>query len=333
MSRAGLPTACLALLALSGCVRAAIQPVNGAGRAAPSLTASRAADSAAPGWYCPMHPDVTSAASGRCSKCGMQLLEGTPYDIQEYDVAMTTSPAAITPGVAFDLRLIVHHPATGDIVTEYETVHDKRYHLFVISQDLSVFQHLHPELGPDGAWTLQVTVPAAGYYRILSDFVPRRGSPQFVGRPLVTAGFDGDIGEGPAVLVADTADAKTVDTITARIDLEPRPLLAGQYGHLTFRLTDVPSGQPITDLQPYLGAFGHTLIMSADMVDVVHSHPSPGPDSDITRGSGGPLLTFDGYLPRPGLYRAWTQFQRHGQVSTVSFTFRVSSLDEAFRSP
>jgi hypothetical protein len=29
----------------------------------------------------------------------------------------------------------------------------------------------------------------------------------------------------------------------------------------------------VTDLQPYLGAFGHALILSEDMRDYVHSHP------------------------------------------------------------
>ena len=53
----------------------------------------------------------------------------------------------------------------------------------------------------------------------------------------------------------------------------PPTFVAGLYGHLNFHLTDTATGRPITDLQTYLGAFGHTLIMSEDMVDYVHSHP------------------------------------------------------------
>jgi hypothetical protein len=108
-------------------------------------------------------------------------------------------------------------------------------------------------------------------------------------------------------------------------------LVAGDYGHLRFTLTDARTGEPVQDLQPYLGAFGHALIMSDDMRDAVHSHPSPGPDSDISRGFGGPDVTFEGYMPRPGLYRAWSQFLRGGTLTTFSFTFSVHSLEEAVK--
>ena len=71
--------------------------------------------------------------------------------------------------------------------------------------------------------------------------------------------------------------------------------------------------------------------MSEDLRDAVHSHPSPGPQSDVTRGLGGPEVTFEGYLPRPGLYRAWTQFLRQGKLTTFTFTFRVRTLEDAVR--
>jgi hypothetical protein len=100
---------------------------------------------------------------------------------------------------------------------------------------------------------------------------------------------------------------------------------------MKFTLADAASGEPIRDLEPYLGAFGHTLILSEDLQDYVHSHPTEGPDSDVSRGLGGPTVTFEGYMPRPGRYRSWTQFQRDGQLTTVPFTFQVYSLEEAVR--
>lgn len=40
---------------------------------------------------------------------------------------------------------------------------------------------------------------------------------------------------------------------------------------------------------------------------------------------GGPDLTFDALLPKPGRYRIWTQFQRGGEVSTASFTVEAAA--------
>jgi hypothetical protein len=112
-----------------------------------------------PTWFCPMHPDVTSAAPGKCRKCDMTLVSGNPFDTRDYELDVTTSPAAIQAGVPFRLTLQVRHPGTGAVVTEFEQIHDKRYHLFVIGDDMTSFQHIHPAEQPDGSWTLDVTVP------------------------------------------------------------------------------------------------------------------------------------------------------------------------------
>ena len=234
------------------------------------------------GWFCPMHPDYTATETGKCPVCGMALIAGDPYDTRDYELDFTTSPAAVASGVPFKMVFQVRHPGTGDAVKNYEVVHDKRYHLFVISQDLSVFQHLHPELQPDGSWELELTLPKPGYYRVLSDFVPSGGSPQFLGQTLVTTDFDEDLESQAAHLEPDLVFTKTVDSITASVELDPVPMVAGQYGHLRFMLSDAATGAPITDLQPYLGAFGHTLILSEDTLDYVHSHPSEGTD-DISQ--------------------------------------------------
>ena len=283
------------------------------------------------GWFCPMHPEVTAAEGGRCRKCGMALVAGDPFDTREYTFEFTTAPTAVKAGVPITMHFSVRHPGTGALITSFEVVHDKRYHLFVVSRDMNVFEHIHPEQQPDGTWAIEVTLPNPGYYQILSDFLPTGGSPQFIGRTLVTTDFTGDLESQAAHLEPETVLTKTVGSISAHVEFEPSILVAGQYGHLAFTLTDAVTRQPVTDLQPYLGAFGHMLILSEDMRDYVHSHPFEGPESDISKGFGGPNVTFEGYLPRSGRYRAWSQFQRKGEVITVPFTLNVSTLEDAVR--
>jgi hypothetical protein len=233
----------------------------------------------------------------------------------------------------------VLHPGTGAPITRFEAVHERQFHLFVISQDMEHFQHVHPELAADGTWTIDVTLPQAGYYKVLSDFLPAGGSSQFIARGLVTAGFTGDLEGGSARLRPDVSATKVVDDITANVSYDPAPFVAGLYGHLTFHLAETKTGRPVTDLQTYLGAFGHTLIMSEDMIDYVHAHPLdivPGsdeenpefvipPGSDLEALRGGPEVTFDGLMPRPGRYRAWTQFRRNDKLYTFVSTFEVAA--------
>lgn len=280
-------------------------------------------------YFCPMHPDVTSATPGRCRKCDMEMLLGDPFDTRDYRLDVAIEPPDVRPKVPFELTLTVGHPATGDVVQEFEVVHDRQYHLFLISHDLSFFEHIHPTQGDDGRWAINAEVPKPGFYRVLSDFVPKGASPQFLSRSIATAGFDGDLESQAPELDEDWQVEKTVDGLVASVSIEPNPLVEGQWGHLTFSLRDAASGAPVTDLQPYLAAFGHTLMMSGDMRDYVHSHPTPRPENDIARGFGGPQVEFEGYMPRAGYYRAWTQFQRAGRISTFPFTFRVLTLDES----
>src|SRR6266850_818459 len=284
-------------------------------------------------WFCPMHPEVTAGEAGRCRKCGMALVAGDPFDTREYSLELTTMPAAVKAGQPATLFFTVRHPGTSALITQYELVHEKPYHLFVVSNDMEFFEHVHPTRQPDGRWAMEVTLPRAGDYRVLSDFLPTGGSPQFVGRTLETAGFTGDLESQQPHLQPDTVFSKTVGSITAHLDLEPYTLVEGQYGHLAFTLTDAKTGRLVTDLQPYLGAFGHALILSEDMRDYVHSHPFEGPESDVSKGAGGPTVTFELYMPRAGKYRAWSQFQRNGEVVTVPFTVNVATVDEAYRNP
>jgi hypothetical protein len=97
---------------------------------------------------------------------------------------------------------------------------------------------------------------------------------------------------------------------------------------LKYHLTDEKTGEPVKDLQPYLGAWGHTLILSEDASDYIHSHPTEMiPDNvDRTKILGGSDVSFESFFPRPGRYRVWSQFQRQGQLITVTFTIRARRL-------
>jgi hypothetical protein len=286
-----------------------------------------------------MHGDYTMDVAGKCPRCGMDLVHAAPFDVRDYQLDFHTVPAAVKPGQKITMFFTFRHPGTGEVVKKFEVVHEKQFHLFVISQDMEFFQHIHPVERPDGTWTIDVVLPKAGYYKVLSDFLPAGGSAQFLARPLVTAGYEGDLEGDSAHLAPDTNLTKSVADITAKVKYDPEVFVVGLYGHMTFFLTDTATGRPVTDLQTYLGAFGHTLIMSEDMEDYVHSHPLDilampdddggppqfliPPGADLEKIRGGPEVTFEGLMPKPGRYRAWTQFRRNDQIRTFAFTFNV----------
>ncbi len=290
-------------------------------------------------YMCPIHSDYTAESPGVCPRDGMMLVPATPFDVRDYKLDFQTVPALPRAGEALTLQFKIAHPGSGELVRDFAMVHEQRYHLFVVSQDMQYFEHIHPVQGPDGTWSIDVVLPRPGYYKVLSDFVPSGGTAQFIARPLVTAGYSGDLVAASARLVPDEIPTKVVGDLSATLSYAPATFIAGLYGHLNFFLRDANTGQPVADLQTYLGAFGHTLILSEDMVDYVHSHPidltagfedESGPmlfmipmgvDPETLRG--GPEVTFDGLMPRAGRFRSFTQFRWRDEIHTFAFTFDV----------
>ena len=277
-------------------------------------------------FYCPMHPDVTSTMPGTCARCGMKLVEGDPYDLREYRLAIEVKPRAPKAGVPATIAFTVRHPSTGEVISQFAEVHAKLFHLFVLSQDLNSYQHVHPEQRSDGSFAIAVTLPKPGYYRLFADFLPIGGAPQVISSAIVTAGYDGDLAAGQARLQPDTPLSRTVDSVTMSLTLPEDGLVAGREETLLFTLQDAKTRQPVTDLEPDLAAFGHTLVMSGDTLKYIHAHPVELlPETNQEAARGGPSLTFKAMLPQPGPYRMWTQIKRKGDVITVPFTVVVSS--------
>jgi heavy metal-binding protein len=275
-------------------------------------------------FYCPMHPDIVARAEGTCSRCGMKLVPGDPLDAREYLVDLTSAPQAVRPGRPAHLVFTIRDPQTRAAVRNFAIVHDKPFHLFVVSHDLEFYDHLHPDMRPDGTWAIDVTVPKPGYYKLYADFLPIGGTPQVIPRVLA-AGNPRDLDEAHAHLPAQDLTPKTAGSMTVSISLPTDGLVAGRDEKLLYRIVDSKTGRPVTDLEAYLAAYGHTLVVSEDTLEYVHAHPVELLPDKIEEAAGGPELTFKALLPKPGRYRLWTQLKRGGTVSTISFTVTAAS--------
>jgi hypothetical protein len=282
----------------------------------------------AEGFTCSMHPEVRLSAGGKCPKCGMPLVAVAPAIVDEFDLRIECSPRAPKPNEKVRLRFSVFNPKTGEQAKKFLVMHEQLFHLFIISQDLNHFQHIHPEFNTDGTFTIETVLPQAGRYKVYSDFYPMEGAPQVLQQSIVTAGHTSDLFASQARLAPDTSLVKTADGIKVELKLEPGEIIAGQPVTLKYHLTDAKTSEPIKDLLPYLGAWGHTLILSQDQSDYVHSHPEETvPETeDRAKLRSGPDVTFEALMPRPGIYRIWTQFLRGETLTTVSFTVRAERL-------
>jgi len=273
-------------------------------------------------YVCPMHADVTAEMPARCAKCGMNLVKTRRPEAAEFNVQIRTKPSLVKPNVPFLLTFDITHPKSGLPIKDFNVVHDMPFHPFVVSQDLNYFSHIHPKQGSDGRFSIETSVPKAGVYLVYCDIFPVGGLPQVVQRNLVTAEFKSDLYAQRARLTPDELLSKSLSGVRVDLSLNPSAPVAGKNVTLKYRLSNEMTKEPLTDLQPYLGAWGHTLILSEDGRDYVHSHPSQLISEGMDRLSlhSGPDVSFEAFIPRAGRYRIWSQFQRNNEVITVSFT-------------
>jgi hypothetical protein len=210
------------------------------------------------------------------------------------------------------------------VVHDFIEVHEKPLHLFVLSHDLEHYDHVHPQQRADGSYEVDVIFPRPGFYKLYADFLPLGATPQVIPVTIATARFGGTLASQRAQLVPDETFTKTAGGMRVRLTLPADGLVAGRDEKLQYHVVDAATGTPIGDLEPYLAAYGHTLVISEDTLHYVHAHPLEVPDKGVT-ARGGPDLTFKAMLPKPGRYRVWTQLKRRGVVSTVSFTVTAAS--------
>jgi hypothetical protein len=203
--------------------------------------------------------------------------------------------------------------ADGAPLTSYQADQTRLLHFYLVRDDLTGFEHLHPALAPDGTWTVTIRPADAGSYRVFTQFT---GSPAgqavslVLSRPLTVTGPSSP----PASLPAPAATTQA-GGYTLAITGSPR---AGTAAPLTVAVTR--NGKPVTDLQPYLGAYAHLTAFHQGDLGFAHLHPA-GP---VNGDHGGPALHFDAVLPEPGSYRLFLQFQASGRLHTAQVTLPVS---------
>jgi hypothetical protein len=261
-------------------------------------------------YICPMDPDVRSHAVGVCRRCGMTLVAGIP-DPVEFHLDLRTIPGAPRVGEAAVLQFLVHDPWKHRPVGDFNVVHERFFHTFVVSEDLEFFEHGHPRLAVDGVFQYPMTFPKAGMFRVLGDYYPVGATPQLTSD---TVFVPGGAPQSPVQLARDYS-AKTSENLRVSFATIPEQPVATARTQLRF----VVDGQHA--LERYLGAWGHMLAASNDLIDMMHEHP--------LLADGGPRVEFEIVFPRPGAYRLWVQFQSEGIVNTVHFDVPVSSVEAA----
>ena len=216
-----------------------------------------------------------------------------------------SAPAAAGRSGELSFRILA---ADGQALTSFATSHEKELHLIVVRTDGTGFRHVHPTRDADGTWSLPWEWAAAGTYRVYTDFVPDvygAAAPITLTRTVEVAGqFT------PAL--PEAATTATVDGYTVELTGDA---VAGSSSEVTFTVSK--NGKPVTNLEPYLGAFAHLVALRDGDLAFLHVHPEG--DEPTTGETAGPDVGFVAELPTPGRYLLYLDFQIDGKVHSAPF--------------
>jgi len=231
-------------------------------------------------------------------------LPGLSIEAGGYSLSPVAAPAAV--GEQGELSFSVLDE-TGAPLLEYTEEHEKDLHLIVVRSDGSQFRHVHPEIDESGTWSIPWTWDEAGTYRVFTDLIPgTETSGVTLTRTIEVAG------DFTPVATQDEVREARAGDFDVRLAGD---LAAGGSSTLTLEVTR--DGQPVTTMQPYLGAFGHLVALRDGDLAYLHVHPE-GAAPEAGQVSG-PTVEFATEAPTPGRYLLYFDFQVDGEVHSASF--------------
>lgn len=246
----------------------------------------------------------TSGASEGNGEQSAQLPGG--LQVSQDGHALRLNHSELAAGPRTPIEFVVEGP-DGKPVTAYTPQHEKELHLIAVRRDFSGFQHVHPTRAVDGTWSTTLAL-TPGAWRVFADIAPPGAEP-------MTLGADVSVAGAYAPVAAPTEDVRTASVDGYTVTLEGN-LAPGADSDLTLSVSR--GGKPVTDLDPYLGAFGHLVALRTGDLAYLHVHPEGHPGDGLTKP--GPDITFGAAVPSSGTYRLFLDFQHAGVVRTAAFT-------------
>jgi hypothetical protein len=259
---------------------------------------------------CPMHPEIKGNKGDRCVKCGMMLewIADVAPRTEHYYMQFSMAPEPAAPGQDVSMSFIPKIKGKESENVILETQHDKKIHLILVNDDLSWFDHIHPEYNGNGSYSVTEKFPAPGKYIAFADYKPA-GSPPIVDKHSI------QVKGKPANQVA--YDSEKLSGISGNYTFELQQtsgrLVSGTSAQMTGSIKKNGKTMDANLLENYLGAKAHFVVVSLAEKDYLHIHPQ------IVDGAFQLHTTFR----KPGIHRGWAQFIADGKLHTIDFTLKV----------
>jgi hypothetical protein len=258
---------------------------------------------------CPMHSEVTGKEGDKCPKCGMALehTDEVP-STGNFQMLFTSSPQIIEASNSVTLSFMPKNKDNPNAVVPLDMEHEKKIHLILVSEDLSWFNHIHPEYQADGSYTVAETFPNGGNYILYADYKPS-GSTHHLEK--INVEVKGKT--VPAKTYTTIQNTAAIDNFSVTLKPDDGKFISNKAIHFDGVFSKNRKTFDVNQLQNYLGAKGHMVAINTETKEYVHLHPEVE----------GTILHFHTTFENAGIYRVWLQFMADGELHTVDFVINV----------
>lgn len=251
------------------------------------------------------HEGGHDSASSNSASATVDSLKGLSLGTDGYVLSPVQAPTAV--GASGELSFQIQD-ASGTAITKFTSSHERELHLIVTRSDGSDFRHVHPVLdASNGTWSTPWTWDQGGSYRVFADFTPAGAE-----APALTLTRTVQVAGDFTPVTQQTTRVDQVDGFTVSVDGD---MVSGSPSELT--LTVARDGEPVTTLEPYLGAFGHLVALRDGDLAYLHVHAAG--DEPKAGDTSGPEIAFTAEVPTAGRYLLYLDFQVDGKVHTAEF--------------
>jgi hypothetical protein len=253
-----------------------------------------------------------TAMPGHDAMPGMDMATGDGLTSESAGFRFVPAAATLAPMQPSTFRFRITDTGRKP-VTAFEPEQTKLMHFYLVRSDLAGFQHVHPTMAADGTWSAEFGATRPGTYRAYASFVTKDSSGKAV--PLVLSEQVLVPGQVKSDSLPPAADTAQVDGYTLKLAGDRLTALAPG----SLKVSVSKDGKPISDLQPYLDTYAHLTAFHEGDLAFAHLHPQ----GSVTGDHGGPDLSFDAALTKPGQWRLFLQFQTADVVRTAAVTVAV----------
>lgn len=237
----------------------------------------------------------------------------------------------------------------GEPLMNLGTGHNRIIHAVIISEDLQLFTHTHPEdfniITPEdmakAEFKIKYNFPKPMRYLIALDF-------QHQGHEISKQFIVKAAGEKEKILIEKNLSlSKKFGDYSVSLENEPLKPLSGEETRLHYHIEK--NYQPVKDLEYYLDAPAHLSIVSADLSNFIHTHgetPSTEPltknyefkaislalahgmeenEAITPRQKFGPDIEAHVISPYPGLYKIFAEFNHQDKIILTDFMIEVGA--------